>query len=100
TGLLHIAMTHIAGRPDTPCRFSAATLARDSGFDIGDTGFRSNAQGQKLYQVNLSSPGAYAALFCADLSEDTGAQFSVVADSSDKVSWLQVYAVLNSIHAD
>lgn len=100
TGLLQIAMTHIAGRPDTPCRFSAATLARDSGFDIGDTGFRSNAQGQKLYQVNLSSPGAYAALFCADLSEDTGAQFSIVADSPDKVSWLQVYAVLNSIHAD
>ncbi|MFI5400075.1 MAG: hypothetical protein ACHQZQ_03370 [SAR324 cluster bacterium] len=96
---IQIAMTHISGRSDTPCRFFAATEARDSGFVIGDTGFRTNAQDQQLYQVNLQSPGAYATLFCANLSDNTGAQFSVAADAPDKVSWLQVYAVINSIHA-
>ena len=95
---IEIAMTHISGRPDTPCRFDAAVLARDSGYGIGDTGFRSNDLDQRLYQVNLSSPGAYAELFCANLSQDTGAQFSILADSADKVSWLEVYAVLNSVH--
>jgi hypothetical protein len=100
TGLLEIAMTHISGRADTPCRFAAAILARDGGFEIGDTGFRNNAQGQQLYQVNLHSAGTYAALFCANLRDNTGAQFSIVADAPDKVSWLQVYEVINSIHAD
>ena len=96
---LIILISHISGRPDTPCRFNAALLARDAGLDIGDTGFRRNDEGQELYQVNLSGHGQYVQLFCADLRGNTGAQFSVHADAPDKVSWLQVYAVLNSIHA-
>jgi hypothetical protein len=99
-GFLQILITHISGRPDTPCRFNAAVLARDSGFEIGDTGFRSNALGQRLYQVNLQQPGAYVTLFCANLLDNAGSQFSIFADAPDKVSWLQVYAVINSIHAN
>jgi hypothetical protein len=100
TGVLQIPITHISGRPDTPCRFSAAVLARDGGFEIGDAGFRKNDQGQQLYQVNLQRPGAYAILFCAKLRDNAGSQFGIFADSPDKVSWLQAYAVINSIHAE
>ena len=96
---LAIQITHISGRPDTPCRFDAAVLARDGGFTIGDTGMRSNALGQQLYQVNLSGNGQYAQLFCANLTGNSGAQFSIIADAPNKVTWLQVYAVLNSIQA-
>jgi len=100
SGFLQILITHISGRPDTPCRFNAAVLARDNGFEIGDTGFRSNALGLRLYQVNLHQPGAYVTLFCVNLRDNTGAQFSILADAPDKVSWLQAYAVINSIRAE
>jgi len=100
SGFLQILITHISGRPDTPCRFNAAVLARDNGFEIGDTGFRSNALGLRLYQVNLRQPGAYVTLFCVNLRDNTGAQFSILADAPDKVSWLQAYAVINSIRAE
>ena len=96
--VLTIIINHISGRVDTPCRFNAAILARDGGFDIGNTGFRRNNQGLELYQVDLNGHGQFAQLFCANLLNNAGAQFSVVADAPDKVSWLQVYAVLNSIH--
>jgi hypothetical protein len=100
SGSLQILIAHISGRPDTPCRFNAAVLARDGGFEIGDTGFRSNALGQRLYQVNLQRPGTYVTLFCANLLDNTGSQFSIFADTPDEVRWLQVYAVINSIHAN
>lgn len=93
-----IFMTNISGRPDTPCRFNAAVLARDAGYEIGDTGFRTNALGQELYQVNLSSPGSWVRLFCANLRDNAGMQFAISANAPDKVSWRQVYYVMNSLH--
>jgi hypothetical protein len=96
---ISILMTNISGRPDTPCRFNAAILARDSGYEIGDTGFRTNALGQELYQVNLSSSGSWVRLFCANLRDNVGLQFAISANAPDKVSWLQVYYVMNSLHA-
>lgn len=93
-----ILLTNISGRPDTPCRFNAAVLARDAGYEIGDTGFRTNALGQELYQVNLSSPGSWVRLFCANLRDNAGMQFAISANAPDKVSWLQVYFVMNSLH--
>lgn len=94
-----IGLSHISGRPDTPCRFSAAVLARDGGYELGDTGFRKNAYGQELYEVDLSLPGRYQRLFCAQLRDNVGTQFWVVADAPDKVDWMQVHATLNSVHA-
>jgi len=93
-----ITLTHISGRPDTPCRFNAAVLARDQGYDIGDTGFRSNASGQELYQVNVSKAGSWVRLFCVNLRDNAGMQFAVSSDAPDKVGWVQVHYVLNSIH--
>jgi hypothetical protein len=93
-----IELAHISGRPDTPCRFTAAVLARDAGYDLGDTGFRKNALGQELYQVNISKPGSYLSLFCAELSNHAGTQFTVSADAPDKLSWFEVYGVLNSVN--
>lgn len=95
---ISIFMTNISGRPDTPCRFNAAVLARDAGYEIGDTGFRTNALGQELYQVNLSSPGSWVRLFCANLRDNAGMQFAISANAPDKVSWRQVYFVMNSLH--
>jgi hypothetical protein len=94
---IQILVTHISGRADTPCRFSAALLARDSGFTVGDTGFRTNGAGQKLYQVNVSGPGAAGRLFCAELQSKTGMQFAVLAPTPDKLEYLQVHFLLNSI---
>lgn len=94
-----IALSHISGRPDTPCRFSAAVLARDSGYEIGDTGFRTNDGGQELYEVNLSAPGSYQRLFCAQLKDNVGTQLSILADAPDKLGWMEVHATLNSLHA-
>jgi hypothetical protein len=94
-----IGLSHISGRPDTPCRFNAAVLARDAAYQIGDTGFRTNASGQDLYEVDLSVPGTYLRLYCAKLRENVGMQFTVAANSPDKVGWMQVHATLNSVRA-
>jgi hypothetical protein len=99
SGTLTISATHITGRADTPCRFDAAILARDGGYDITDFGGRKNAMGQGLYEVKESKGGSYLALFCANLKDNSGVQLTVTADTPDKLSWLQVFAVLNSLVA-
>jgi hypothetical protein len=93
-----ITMTHISGRPDTPCRFEAAVLARDDGYDIGDTGYVNNALNQQFYQVNLSKSGGYVRLFCTELTGNAGVQFTIAADSAADVQLRQIYAVMNSVN--
>jgi len=92
-----MVMNHITGRADTPCRFSVALLARDGGFTLGETGFRTNDQGQDLYEANASAPGSYQRMYCAELKDSTGTQFAVLADAPEKLDWKQVHAVLNSV---
>jgi len=97
TGTLTIAVLRIAGRPDTPCHFQAALLARDDGYKILASGDRKNDLGVKFNQVNLKNGGAYVSLFCAELSGNSGALFYVLTDSADKIDWMQVHFILNSV---
>ena len=84
-------------RADTPCRFQAATLARDENYDIGDFGTRTNSLGQEMYQVNVAKPGSAQTLYCALLRDNSGVLVDVTATGPAQLGWLQVLYVINSI---
>jgi hypothetical protein len=94
---LSIGISRISGRPDTPCRFQAALLARDQDFDILDSGDRKNDQNLDFHQVNLKHGAARLSLFCTALHSNVGVLVQVLADDAAKVDWVEVHALLNSI---
>jgi hypothetical protein len=94
---LAIGITRISGRPDTPCRFQAALLARDQDFDILESGDRKNDQNLDFHQVNLKKGNARLSLFCAALHSNVGVLLQVLTDSPGKIDWVEVHAVLNSV---
>lgn len=87
----------ISGRPDTPCRFSAAVMARDDDFDIRDAGERSNSQGLDFYQVNLKRGSTYRSVYCATLQGDLGVFLLAEAEGGSLLKSRQLRYVLNSI---
>jgi hypothetical protein len=96
---IKIGLTHISGRPDTPCHFQAAVLARDQGYTIGNYGDRTNSTGLKFNQVNLSSSAIYQALFCVSIRDNAGVMFQAISDSPDKLEWQQVYYIMNTVQS-
>ena len=94
---LAIGISRITGRPDTPCRFQAALLARDQDFDILDSGDRKNDQDLDFHQVNLQHGGARLSLFCTALHSNVGVLVQVLTDAAAKIDWVTVHALLNSI---
>jgi hypothetical protein len=97
TGTLGIALSRITGRPDTPCHFQAALLARDQGYEILASGTRKNDQALEFSQVNLAHGGTGLSLFCATLRDEVGVLIEVLADSPEKIDWVQVHYLLNSV---
>lgn len=87
----------IAGRPDTPCRFAAAMLARDEGYTIlGDGEDRINDQGVEFHEVWLSGPSELR-FDCAQLTGNLGVMVQAQAASSSLLKTSEVHFVLNSI---
>ncbi len=98
TGDVQLAITRIVGRPDTPCRFQAALLARDESYEILGSGDRTNDQGLEFHQVNLENERLPAAqrFYCAKLHQRIGVQISVFSVLEEVQEYLQVHFVLNS----
>jgi hypothetical protein len=94
-----IVLTRIVGRPDTPCRFQAALLARDRGYEILAAGDRRNDQGLGLHQVNLvrAHDSVAQRFYCAQLRDPFGIQINVfTADEAHQV-WQILHHVLNTL---
>ncbi len=96
---LELEFFQISGLPATPCRFQAALLARDEGYDVGDFGDVKNDQGLEFHQVNVSKSGSAVQFYCTELRSEVGVM--VRAESSDKalLDGFQLRAVLNSINS-
>jgi len=93
---IDLRLSRIVGRNDTPCRYQAALLARDSGFTILASGARSNDGGLRFYQVNLS--GAFAmSLYCATLRDNVGIAIATAAAAPSLLEYTDVHFVLNSV---
>ena len=92
-----LSVVRIVGRPDTPCRYRAALMARDEGFDIDASGDRTNAAGIDFHQVNLQGNGQFVSLYCAKLAENAGVQVAAVNGHVAFRDSIQLAFVLNSI---
>jgi hypothetical protein len=87
----------IVGRIDTPCRYGAALLARDEGFNIQASGHRSNDQGLEFYQVNVSRGGEAVSFYCTSLRDSVGIMITGHATAPDRLTYREVHFILNSI---
>lgn len=94
---LAVALSRITGRPDTPCRFQAAILARDEGYEILESGSRENDHRLDFHQVNLKNGGMRLSLFCTTLRDGVGVAVRVIAPSAALIGSQQVHYILNSI---
>lgn len=94
---LTLILTRISGRPDTPCRFEAAILARDQNYTILASGDRTNDQGLEFHQVNLSKGSEYLNLYCATVSGNLGVKITGISLSGNKLRYEQVHFILNSV---
>jgi hypothetical protein len=92
-------MTRIIGRPDTPCRFQAALLARDHGYEIDKSGDRKNDNGLELHQVNLKNDKIpeHQRFYCFQLKKPFGIQINVFTVDEEHQDWRQVFHLLNSV---
>ena len=92
-------MTRTVGRPDTPCRFQAALLARDEGYDVKASGDRKNSNGLELHQVNLRNEKLPASqrFYCFELKKPFGIQINVFTADEKHQDWRVVFALLNSV---
>jgi hypothetical protein len=94
---LAIVVVRINGRPDTPCRFEAAVLARDEGFEVLASGDVFNDQGLEFHQVNLAKGGVEQRFFCTDLNNNVGIEFSITSGVTGHAAYEQVHFILNSV---
>lgn len=92
-----VIISRISGRPDTPCRFSAALLARDEGFAILASGDVFNAAGLVFHQVNLAREATFQRFHCTELRSNVGIQISSTSTGGDKLGSEQLHFLLNSV---
>lgn len=95
---VQLGFSLISGRPDTPCRFTAALLARDEGYAIlGDGADRINDAGVVFHEVWLVRGSEWVRLACAQLDGLRGVQVLAQSPAGNRLETLQVHFVLNSI---
>ncbi len=92
-----VIISRISGRPDTPCRFNAALLARDEGFAILASGDVFNAAGLEFHQVNLTREATFQRFHCTELRSNVGIQISSTSTGGDKLGSEQLHFLLNSV---
>jgi hypothetical protein len=93
-----LVLSLIAGRPDTPCRFTAATAARDEGYTlIGDGEDRLNEAGLEFHEVRMQRGSVHVRLACVQLAGLHGVQVAVGSTSAGQLETRQVHYVLNAI---
>ena len=96
---LSLVFIRILGRPDTACRYQAALLARDEEYTIDESGLRTNDDDLEIYQVNVHKGSTYKSFFCTELKNNNGLSITITGASKAETSYLQVYAILNSIQS-
>ena len=89
--------TRISGRPDTPCRFSAALLARDEGYRILVSGDVVNDQSLSFHQVNLVREDTFQRFYCTELLANVGIQIGAASIGGNQLDYEQVHFLLNSV---
>ena len=94
---LAVTVLRISGRPDTPCRFSAALLARDEGYSIQASGDVSNEQNLEFHQVNLAVGDTLQRFYCTELQPNVGIQINTTSLGGDQLDYEQVHHLLNSV---
>ena len=94
---LALSGSTISGRPDTPCRFTAAIMARDEDFEILRSGDRTNSTGLDFHQVDLSNGQLYRSVYCATLKSEIGILILAEGDGANLLTSEQTLYVLNSI---
>lgn len=92
-----VTLSRITGRPDTPCRYQAAILARDDGYDIGKSGDRENDRNLDFYEVDLKKGAVHVSLFCVTLGDQVGTAVQVLTSDATLIHSLQVHYLLNTI---
>ena len=92
-----VTVTRISGRPDTPCRFSAALLARDEGYAILASGDVANDQNLEFHQVNLVQGDTFQRFHCTELQSNVGIQISTTSLGGDQLDYEQLHYLLNSV---
>jgi hypothetical protein len=97
SGELVLLVTEIFGRPDTPCRYTAALLARDEGYTILASGDRVNDNGLEFHQVDLAKGATYLGLYCTTLRGNAGIQIGGESRNGNRLRNRQVHFVLNSV---
>lgn len=95
--VVEIAVSRISGRFETPCRFSAAILARDQDFSIQASGDVVNAQGLIFHQVNLFKGDTFQRFYCTELRSNVGVQISAISRGGNKLDFEQMHFLLNSV---
>jgi hypothetical protein len=94
---LTVAITRIAGRSDTACRYQAAVLARDHEFEIDDPGWKINANDIRYYWVRVQRPADDRDLYCAELVDRIGFAIIVSGQQPLSLNYRQVHFLLNSL---
>lgn len=94
---LSFTVMPIVGRADTSCRYFAALLARDDGYDITISGERTNSIGLAFYQVNLEKGAERRNLYCATLKNNSGTMINAFSSVAGALNYVQMHAVLNSV---
>ena len=97
TGAVVLTVAPISGRPDTPCRFQAALLARDHGYAILAAGDRTNALGLDFHEVDLGPGADFQRFYCAELKSHLGVLINGISKPTNALGSEQVHLVLNSV---
>lgn len=92
-----VTVLRISGRPDSPCRFSAALLARDEGYSILASGDVVNDQGLQFHQVNLVLDDTYQRFYCTELQANVGIQINTGSIGGNLLESEQMHFLLNSV---
>ena len=96
-GAVMLSVAPISGRPDTPCRFQAALLARDHGYAILAAGDRTNAQGLDFHEVDLGPGADFQRFYCTELRSNLGVLINGISKPTNALGIEQVHLVLNSV---
>jgi len=66
---------------------------------IDESGFKTNDKDLEIYQVNVHKDSNYTGFFCSELKDNNGISITVTGTSKEELSYLQVYAILNSLQS-
>jgi len=98
-GTLFVTVTRSQGRADTACRYIVARLMRDSNYEDGKTGWKTNSYSQDLYMAKAQKT-TYHAYYCGKFGDTSnGLIVAAISGSAAPLESKPLFALLNSIQA-